>query len=297
MEPFYSYGLLTISTVLFGVTFFFNDTFRAHYGSNLQATLVTNIGGGLFGLLALLIINGFALEFSWFALIMAVISSANGLLCSFCSLKALGKANLSLFSLFTMSGGMALPFLSGIFFHGEALTVGKLACFVVIAVALCLTTEKGNKQGGTKYYIGIFIFNGMAGVIANVYQSLPFARISSAGYTILTALVSIAMAAMLLMLIKREKRKINLPCIFAMAGSGILNRVANWLLLIALVSLPASAQYPFVTGGTMIVSTLISLLSAKKPRKREVAAVILSFIGILLLTLLPEITIFTISWK
>ena len=297
MEPVYSYSLLTLSTVMFGVTFFFKDIFRKHYGSDLQATLVTSIGGGIFGLLALLIIKGFVLEFSWFALIMALISSVNSLLFSFCSLKALGKINLSLYSLFSMLGGMTLPFLSGICFHGEALTIGKLACFAVIAVALFLTAEKEKAWGDTKYYVGIFVFNGMSGVIAKIYQALPFERISSAGYSILTALVSIALAGCLILTIKTEKRKIDLPCLFALAGSGILNRLANWILLIALVSLPASAQYPFVTGGTMIISTAISLLTAKKPCKREIAAVILSFIGILLLTLMPKINIFSINWR
>ena len=56
MEAFYSYGILTLSTVMFGVMFFFNDLFRRHYGSGLQATLVMSVGGGVFGLAALLLI-------------------------------------------------------------------------------------------------------------------------------------------------------------------------------------------------------------------------------------------------
>jgi drug/metabolite transporter (DMT)-like permease len=58
------------------------------------------------------------------------------------------------------------------------------------------------------------------------------------------------------------------------------------------LTLPASAQYPFVTGGTMIVSTVISLFTDKKPSKKEIIAVALSFIGIVLLIALPEIKIF-----
>lgn len=196
MGQLYSYGLLTASTVMFGLMFFFNDMFRKNYGSGLQATLVTTIGGGIFGLATLLIIKGFVLEFSWFALVMAVISAVNSLLFSFCSLKALGKINLSLYSLFSMLGGMALPFFSGIVFHGEALTVGKLVCFGIIAVALCMTTEKGENR-----------------------------------------------------------------------------------------------------GGTMIVSTVISLFLDKKPAKREIVAVLLSFVGILLLILLPELELFKINWR
>lgn len=282
---------------MFGLMFFFNDLFRKNYGSGLKASLVLNLGGGIFGFIALAVINGLKLEFTLFAFIMAIINSVNGLLFSFCSLKALGKINLSLYSLFSMLGGMALPFVTGILFHGEGLTVGKLVCFFIITAALCLTVKKGESKNSAIYYIGIFIFNGMSGVISKIYQGLPFEKVSSAGYSVLCAMVSIALSAILLCFTKGEKHRINSSGIIAMAGHGILGRVANWLLLIALLSLPASAQYPFVTGGTMIVSTVISLFSKDKPSKREIAAVILAFIGVLALVLLPEIEIFKITWR
>ncbi len=297
MEEMQSYGLLTLSTVMFGFMFWFKDIFRRNYGSGLCATYVMSLGGGIFGFIALAVINGLKFEFSLFAFIMAVLSAVNALFFSFCSLKALDKINLSLYSLFSMLGGMALPFISGILFHGEGLTVGKIVCFIFITVALCLTVKKDNKKSGTIYYIGVFVFNGMSGVISKAYQALPFEKISSAGYSVLTALVAIFLSAFLLLVTKGEKRKINLPCIFAMAGTGILSRIGNWLLLVSLISLPASAQYPFVTGGTMIVSTIISLFGKNKPTKKEIAAVMLAFAAVVILVLLPSDVIFKITWR
>lgn len=297
MSQLLNYGLLMASTVMFGFMFFFSDIFRKYYGSGFKASLVMNLGGSIIGLFALIVINGFRWEFSYFALIMAVISALNGLLFSFCSLKALGKINLSLYSLFSMLGGMALPFVSGILFHGEALTIGRLICFVIITVALCLTVKKGEGKSAVMYYAGVFVFNGTSGVVSKVYQALPYTKISSAGYSVLIALVSILLSAVFLIFIKGEKKRINLPCVIAMAGHGILGKVANWLLLIALASLPASAQYPFVTGGTMIVSTVISLVGINKPNKKEILAVLLAFVGVVVLVLLPEIEIFKIIWR
>ncbi len=296
MPELQSYGMLTLSTVMFGFMFWFKDIFRKNYGSGIRATLVMTFGGGIFGFIALAIINGLKFEFSVFALGMAFLVTINSLLFSFFSFKALDKINLSLYSLFSMLGGMALPFLSGILFHQEGVTVGKLVCFAVIAAALCLTIKKGEKKSGKIYYAGVFVFNGMSGVLSKLYQAAPYEKISSAGYSVLTALVAIVLSFILLLVVKGERRKINLPCIFAMAGSGILNRVGNWLLLISLLSLPASAQYPFVTGGTMIVSTLISLFGKNKPSKKEIAAVILAFIGVLLLVVLPADELFKITW-
>jgi len=65
-------------------------------------------------------------------------------------------------------------------------------------------------------------------------------------------------------------------------------------LLVALLNLDSSVQYPFITGGVMIVSTIISVFTPKKPTKKEIIAVILAFIGILLLVIKPEIVIFAL---
>ena len=292
MNEMYSYGMLSASTVMFGFMFFFKDIFRRNYGSGLKATFVMSLGGNMIGMTVLLLFNGFVLEFSPFAFIMGLCSTVNGLLFSFCSLKALGKINLSLYSLFSMLGGMALPFVSGILFHSEPFTVGKAVCFVIITLALLLTLEKGEKKGNILYCLGVFTFNGMSGVISKLYQALPFDKISPTGYSVLKALTSLTICLVVLFFLRKDKRKITLPCIFAMGGSGILSHLGNWLLQVSLLTLPASAQYPFVTGGTMIVSTVISLFTDKKPSKKEIIAVALSFIGIVLLIALPEIKIF-----
>ncbi len=307
MEEIFSYGMITTSTIMFGLMFFFSDMFRKNYGSGLQATMVTSIGGGIFGFIALFLIkvapvgistvfNEIISGFSPFVIIISLISIANGKLFTFCSLKALGKINLSLYALFSMLGGMVLPFVSGIFFHGEPLTLAKLVCFIIITIALCFTVQKDEKKSGTIYYIGVFILNGMSGVIAKIYQAMPYKKMDSAGYSLFKAFLGIIVAVIILMLIKKEKRKINFKCIVAMAGNGTLGTIGNWLLLLSLYTLPASVQYPFITGGTMIVSTVISFFTAKKPSKKEIVAVSLSFIGILLLIFIPEINIFTIKW-
>jgi drug/metabolite transporter (DMT)-like permease len=69
--------------------------------------------------------------------------------------------------------------------------------------------------------------------------------------------------------------------------SGAINRVANLLLLISLSHVHASVQYPMITGGVMIVSTVIACFTQNKPTKKQWIAVGLSFVGILLLVAVP----------
>ena len=87
-------------------------------------------------------------------------------------------------------------------------------------------------------------------------------------------------------MIRGKLPEITLRPALDMAAYGAVNRVANFLLLLSLAHLPASAQYPFVTGGVMIVSTLISFFTPQKPSKKELLAVALAFAGIILLVAL-----------
>ena len=281
------YGVISVAVLMFSVQFFFNQLFQKNYGNDLQASLVSSLFSGIVGLFSLLIINGFAFEYTHFTLLMSLITAINGFAFTFCSLKALGKINLSLYSVFSMLGGMVLPFLTGILFYNEPLTTGKTICFILIILSLFLTIKKDDKSSGKIYYAGIFILNGLSGVISKIYQDAHYVKASSDGYSVLTVIVTIIISFLILLFIKKEKRKINKQVIISFIGCGSLGRIANWLLLIALLHIPASAQYTFVTGGVMIFSTLISFFTSNKPSVKEILSVLTAFAGLLILILIP----------
>jgi hypothetical protein len=74
----------------------------------------------------LLAVNGFRIEFAPFTLLIASLAALNSIAFAFCSFKALDSIDLSLFSLFSMLGGMLLPFFQGILFFYEPITVSKI---------------------------------------------------------------------------------------------------------------------------------------------------------------------------
>lgn len=279
------YGIVTIAVFMFGIQFFCSQGYQQECGSSWKATFINILATNLIGLPVLWAINDFSLQYTHFTFLLATITTVNNILCTVCSLRALGKANLSVYSLFSMLGGMVLPFCTGIFFFHETWTPGKVICLITVILALLLTIEKGKGNGAVKYYIGVFIFNGMAGVLSKFFQALPYEKTSEAAYSVWCALIAAGAAAVFLLFLQ-EHIHITGKSLFWLTGDGLLNKVANWLLLIALVHLPVSVQYPMVTGGVIIVSTLLSYLTPKKPGKREFVAVLLSFAGILALILL-----------
>lgn len=280
------YGIIMIAVLMFSMQFLFNQRFQKEYGSGLKSLLTFFLGYNVAGLLVLLIINGFRVEFTPFTLLLAFLWSINSLVLSFCSFKAFEKVNLSVYSLFSQLGGMMLPFFAGVLLFDEKLTAGSVICFVLVLISLLFTIKRGNGGAYLIYYAGIFVLNGMSGVLSKWFAAAPYEKTSSAGYSILSAAVAAVLAAVVLLFIKGDRLKLSVRGATNMLGYGVLNKIGNFLLLIALAHLPASVQYPMVTGGVMICSTIICFFTHQKPGKREIISLILSFIGILALVLL-----------
>lgn len=281
------YGLIIIAVLMFGFQFFLNNDFEKKNGSGFAPSMIFIFGSSLVGLPVLWAINGFKLEFTWFTLFMSIVTALNMMACIFCSLKALARINLSLYSIFSMLGGMLLPFFAGILFYEEKLTLGKILCFIIVTLALFLTFQKGQSKKGFIYYAGIFVFNGMSGVLSKIFQESTFEKTSAAGYSVLSAAMAVLIAGVIILC---NIKKMKLPkknSYFSLAGYGLLNKVANYLLLIALAHVPASTQYPMVTGGVMIVSTVLGFFTPNKPKKMEIISLVLSFIGLMMLVLVP----------
>jgi len=285
------YTLILLSVAMFGGCFALQDVYRKMRGSGLRISMEAACVGSLAGLAVLLIVNGFQFEFTPFTLIMGLLAAINGIAFTFCSFKALDVINLSLFSLFSMLGGMVLPFVQGIAFYGEQITVAKIICVAFICVALALTVTRGEKKRGYLYYVGIFVLNGMAGVLSKLFNELPFEKTSAAGYTVWISICTVVLSGVT-WLILLQKKNSNEPrytwraCAVG-AVSGGVNKIANFLLVLALVHVDASVQYPMVTGGVMIVSTLICFFGERKPSQKEIVSVALAFLGMLALFIIP----------
>ena len=285
------YGLIILSVLMFGGCFALNDVYQKMRGSSVKVSVQFTLISSLAGLVALLVINGMKFEFTWFTFIMSLCMTFVGFMVSYCGFKALGIINLSLYSLFSMLGGMALPFLQGIIFYGESITVAKVVCFALICVALLLTVEKdGKKNNGVIYYIGIFVLNGMSGVLSKIFTEAPYEKASPEGYSILICICTVVIAAIVLLLFfnkKTDEPKVNFKNTLVGSVNGITNKIANFLLVVALMHVDASVQYPMVTGGVMIVSTAICFFGKNKPSQKEILSVGVAFLGMLALFLIP----------
>ena len=262
---FADYILVVTATILFSLEFLFVRKIEEENGTNLKATLSFSFYKSFSVAIIMLVISGFKIQITLISVLLAALFACVELTIAYFGLKAMSVTNLSVYSVFMMLGGMLLPFLLGVVVYNEELTVGKIICCVLIFISLILNCKKtgGNKKA-IIYYVAIFILNGLLGVISTVHQSLNIPHASSEGFMLLSALILPILSGSLLLIIYRRIPLAGPKSLFYYSGYGSVNGIGNLFLLIALINLPASVQYPLVTGGVMLFTTLIGAIRREK---------------------------------
>ena len=286
------YIFLVVAAALYSLMFLTNRGYQRSNGTGISAGLSFAMYTSMVGLPIFLVISAVGmisgwspladlkLEFSWFSLLMALLNSGVLIGYSIFSIKALAVANLSLFSIFAMLGGMLLPSLYGLIFSNEPVTAGKIACYVLIAVALFLTFEKGGKNSKKSmlYCFGVFVLNGLSGVVTSIHSEEIFSDIavSSGSFMIMNRAGNIVVCLILLLAICKKIPKMKLSDLGNVAGNGACAGMGNLLQLMALATLDSSVLFPIVTGGTMLFSMLVSIMIKEKPSVKTIIASILA---------------------
>lgn len=273
------YAIIIFSTVLFSLSFFMNKGYQKLNGSSFEVSLKYALQSGAVSFCIMMILSNFKLEFSWFSLGMALLNSSISVTLSYCGNRSLKTANLSVYSVFMMLGGMVLPSLYGILFFHEAFTIGKFVCCVLIIISLVFSIEsKGGNRKAYKFYVACFFLNGLAAVVAKMHQSGNTA-VGSQSFIAMSNILTVSFCFFYLFLSNKKMLQIRRKDLQFTAGGACFNGIANLLLLIALKHVEASVQYPLVTGGVIVFSALVTRISEKKITRKNILAVIFAFLA------------------
>ena len=201
------YALVFGATILFALQFLFNQKFENVRGSDLKSALEFTLYKNVVIVIMMLIISGFKIIITPFSIVLSVIYAVACILMTYFSLKAFAVANLSVYSVFSMLGGMLLPFLLGVGFYNEKLTVFKIVCCVLIAISVLLNLKSGKQsKKAFLYYMAVFTLNGGVGVISTIHQNSELPHTDSTGFMFLSSLAGVIISA-LWMLIKYRKTR------------------------------------------------------------------------------------------
>ncbi len=288
-------AIIVGASALFALMMFSNQRYQQLCGSGADPALRFALWTALIGAAAAWIGQGGRLEFTPFSGAVALWSSINGMLYVLCSLWALERADLTVFTTFSMLGGMLVPFAAGILFWHEPMTWQKaLCCLLLTAAIVCnvqLPQGKGRREAvrGLFWDLAVFFLNGLGGLINKLHQSFPDRAVDSGSYSVLSRLFTVVLCLLLLSVRRRtpllplEQAKKRRAAWGSLLANGVLGLAANWILLWALLHVEASLSFALTTGSAIVFAALLSLCTRTPVSKRRWISVAASMAGLLVL--------------
>ena len=295
------YVLIILSVFCYSAQFAFTKIFECGTKQTATTSLIMLVITGLVGALLFLCVGRFTVQCNVRSLLWAIAMAGLMIPYYMIGIKVLSLGSLVTYSMFMMLGGMLVPFFYGLVFLREGITWGKAVGTLVLTACIVLqarsqTQEENTKRNNSTLFIFlclvIFFINGMTGVVSKAHQIHPTA-VDEISFTVLYCLLTAFFALLLLvgLLITGQKQEqiaqaksaFTVQKTFVMAGIGVAAHTGNFLALKATVHVPASVQFPIISGGTIVLSALVSAFVFKERiSKKEWLCVLGAFIATLL---------------
>ena len=256
------YAIVIAATVLLAFEFALYKKYQSSEGTGIVAGLKCNMLSGLFTTVIFFAFSGFKLEFSWFSLLMAFGVSLCAITYCTIGFQILKSGGMALYSLFLMLGGMLLPYLFGVLFLEEPLTLLRIAGVVLIVAAVVLS-GKAKYNFSTGIYLlcfAVFLLNGTVSILSKCHQiGITYSPVSSAAFVMYLGITKFLLSGAVLLFCKKEGNgwffsAKSAP--MAVLGAAVFGGVSYMLQLMGAKELPATVLYPIVTGGSIIFSAL-----------------------------------------
>lgn len=176
------YILLFVAALIFSTQFLVTRQYQRRNGTGFLSSVKLSLGA-YFTIALFFFIKGcityksFNFGFSTFTFLMTLLIAAVSLSCVYMGIRVLAVGDMSIYSVFMMLGSLILPTFVGLVFYHESFGwIKGIAIALMLAAIVFSVTSSGKKVFTPKAlicYIGIFIMNGMIGVLFTVHQNHP----------------------------------------------------------------------------------------------------------------------------
>ena len=287
-DGFMQYMLLIGAAVLLAADFSLNKIYQKLKGTSPAASFGFNSILGLFTAIIFFGINGFKLDFSYYSLIMAVLVNGFAMSYNIIGFRLLKSSTMAMYTLFLMSGGMVIPYAFGLVFLNETFSVLKTMALILILAGVIFSNVSNEKVNSKQIImcVAVFILNGLVSTVSKLHQIEPvFRTVDATGFVLLGGLVKFIIAGIIYLFVKKrtddktQKRSWVMPAV-VIISSAVAGGASYLLQLWGAISVPATVLYPFVTGGSIVLSSLFGKILFKEKLSRNlIIGVILCFIG------------------
>jgi len=258
------YLILFFAVLCIAVQFNINKLYQKKFAAGLREILFFSLVCGAANTIFFFIYGGIP-EFSTFSFVISILLAVVSSLSILVGILIMKYGKMSVYSVFTMLGGMILPYFYGIIFLDETLSAARIIGLAILICALPLSTfsRSDNKNKTAVFYyilcVMIFLLNGTVSIISKSH-SINISAVPAANFIFYSNLwvTVINCAAYFIFKPKVETpAKVNkLPAVGLITVFALVSGVGFLLQLISAKTVPAVVLYPFVTGGSIVLSTI-----------------------------------------
>ena len=273
------------ATVLLAIEFSCSKLFQSLEGISLDKGLQFNAVSGSVSALIMWALAGFRLEWSGFSALLAMGMALCNMLYCLLSFRILNLGGMALYSLALMSGGMLLPYVFGIVFLNETVSLPGILGLITVLAAVILSNFNRRNIGKTLLLLcaAVFFLNGFCSILSKVHQiSRMASAVSSAGFVMYSGIAKCLLSVIVLLCRKRcsfsrPKHKYTL---LLTVGTAVISAASYLLQLNGAEVLPASVLYPMITGGSIVFSAIAGCVLFKEQLSlRQVLCILLCIFG------------------
>lgn len=256
------YLFVIAATVLLAFEFALSKKYQDYEGTALTAGLKFNALNGLLTTVIFFALSGFKAEFSLFSVTLAFFMSLFAIAYSIIGFRVLKTGNMAVYTIFLMSGGMLLPYLFGVLFLNESLTIYRTIGVVIILIAVILSNNTKYKLNAPFFVLCIIVFflNGMVSIVSKCHQiNTTFPSVRTPVFVMYSGICKCILSSVTLIICKTDRKQPVFSAkntVWIVIGSALISGVSYMLQLIGAKELPATVLYPIVTGGSIIFSAL-----------------------------------------
>lgn len=281
--------MLIMAAALLATEFAINKIYQQKYGSSPEISLRFASISGLFKAIVFFIINKFEMDFTAYSFIMAMLMNCLVMSYTIIGFKLLSASSVAMYTLFLMTGGMTVPYIFGLLFLDEPFAILRTLGLILVLTGTIISNFQKSKINTKQIImcISIFVINGFVSVLSKVHQTENnFAIVNANEFIIIGGLFTFVFAGILYLFFKKktnqecEKNNDVLRQIPVIACAAVVSGVSYLLQLFGAISLPATVLYPFITGGSVVLSALVSKFFFKeKLSKKLIISILICFMG------------------
>lgn len=281
-----SYILVILAAILLAANIGFTKQYQDKSGISIAAGLHYNVIIGIVTFVIFWIFNGFKLYWSTYSFIMAFIISLLGVIYTVIGFTILKQGGMAIYTLFLMTGGMILPYIWGIIFLDETITILRIVGLIAIIIAILISNRGKITATKTQLLLCfiIFLMNGFVSIVSKMHQINQIYKIAGTTDFVMYTGIGKFVFSYIVMLFIPKNKKAQLPklktVVPIISASAILSGVSYLFQLYGAAQLPATVLYPIITGGSIIFSALAGRVFFKENiGKNQWISIALCFIG------------------